>query len=138
MESIIYPPPDPSILSPLPNCLAIHLQRDGNDFERRQNVSAQKLPCFRRINGWAEWRAREDCIDFGKTVTADITLESFLLNRFESQDGLTVMWMARDGGCHQNRGIKVHPHKPDASLIRSSRTESMRSSQSKPRGALPR
>jgi hypothetical protein len=48
-----------------------------------------------------------------------------------------VLWVASDGRCHQDGGIEIGPHSPEAPLICWSRMVSTMVSQSKPLGAWP-
>src|SRR5258705_13309237 len=71
-------------------------------------------------------------------MSTDMPNHRFFANQMQGRQGLTVMRMVSHRRCHQNGGIKIWPHIPEASLILSSRIASTTLSPSKPRGTLPK
>lgn len=65
-------------------------------------------------------------------------IDLFISNHLQGCYSLAVVGMIGGRGCHENRRVKIGLHILEVSLLRSSRIASTATSQSKPRGTLPK
>lgn len=138
MECIVDSPPYPPVVCAFLYRLLIHFRCQSHDLKIGEYIQGEQFPCLGRINRRSKWRARQNGIQLRKTMTTDVSSDRFLANHLQSRQGLSVMGMVSHGRRHQNGCVKVRVHIPEASLILSSRIDSTRLPQSKPRGTLPK
>jgi hypothetical protein len=96
--------------------IAIHSRCQGDDCKVGKNVRGNNFPCLKRINWRRDGSPGQYGVQFGKTVAAAAASRGLVVDYQESGKRRRMVRVAGDGRRHQDGGIEIGFHSPEASL----------------------